>query len=140
MLQEISTSQKIKNTLIINTYQESHDDTNDKNASIPSNNFISSDKYGNDHQYLAKTIQNGQSSLIEEKFDKNNHQVNILVQTEEPLVEKHFDRDDHQITIPIQIGESLVEKIFDDHQVTIQTEEPLMEELLDTDSEETEDP
>ncbi|CAG8693240.1 384_t:CDS:1, partial [Funneliformis mosseae] len=65
--------------------------------------------------YLAKTIQNGQSSLIEEKFDENNHQFTILVQTEEPLVEKHFDRDDHQITILIQIGESLVEKIFDDH-------------------------
>ncbi|CAG8761213.1 4944_t:CDS:2, partial [Funneliformis caledonium] len=115
MLQEISTSQEIKNTLIINTYQESHDDTNDKNvnidsqASIPSNNFISSNKYRNDYQYLAKTIQNGQSSLIEEKFDGNNHQVTILVQTEEPLV-------------------------------TIQTRESLMEELLDTDSEETEDP
>ncbi|CAG8520230.1 10617_t:CDS:2, partial [Funneliformis mosseae] len=136
MLQEISTPQEIKNTLIINIYQESYNDINDKNvnidsqASIPSNNFISSDKYGNDHQ---------QSSLIEEKFDENNHQITILIQTEEPLVEKHFDRDYHQITIPIQIGESLVEKIFDDHQVTIQTEEPLMEELLDTDSEETED-
>ncbi|CAG8594972.1 6680_t:CDS:2 [Funneliformis mosseae] len=58
--------------------------------------------------YLAKTIQNGQSSLIEEKFDGNNHQVTILIQIKEPLVEKHFNRDDHQITIPIQIGESLV--------------------------------
>ncbi len=34
MLQEISTPQEIKNTLIINTYQESHDDTNDKNVNI----------------------------------------------------------------------------------------------------------
>ena len=66
--------------------------------SIPSNNFISSDKYENDYQYLVKTVQNGQSSLIEEKFDgNNNHQITILVQTEEPLVEKIFD--DHQVTI-----------------------------------------
>jgi hypothetical protein len=43
MLQEISIPQEIKNTLIINTYQESHDDTNDKNVNINSqvNTFAS---------------------------------------------------------------------------------------------------